>query len=583
MIGNRIKILLIGFFLISIQTAWGEDVEVTSIVNSTKIGINDQLVLTVTISGADANKADEPQFSMTDFIISRTGSSTQMNIINFKTSVTKTFTYVLTPKKIGSFDVGAVSVPVNGKVYKAPATRVEVVKDSTVPQVRSNGKTNEANRNEDIYVTGITDKNEVYIGEQITYTFELYNRLSLSDTRYEPPATTGFWLVDLQEIPRSIKVSNERQYYYNVVKTALFPTTSGELTIGSATLIYTTQAGFFSTGPTRTITTEPIPIKVKQLPADGKPSDFGGAVGRFIISSTIDNTTVKAGNVITIHVSVTGEGNLDLVTSLGEPDFSDFKTYDPKVTEKISNSGFVVGGTKTWEYIIIPREPGKITLKPFRISYFDPSDESYHTASTQPFELTITPGDITLSSQTGTDGQRSAITNIASDIRYIKSDKTKLTNVQRRVYTSEYFYLLYILPFGLLIASIVFKKRQDTIERNTGLKRKLRAWKKAGKQLAEAEKILEEGDKKILCGTLHNTMTNYIGDMLNIDTGGLTASGLEKVLKENGVRSDFAERIRKTLEMCDFVRFASAENDAQIHKTMLKDTHEILTELRKIL
>ena len=562
----------------------GDDIEVTSVVNSTKIGINDQLVLTVTVSGADANKAGEPQFpSMTDFIVSRSGTSTQMNIINFKTSVTKTFTFVLTPKNTGTYDIGAVSVPVDGTVYKTSATKVEVVKDSTLPQSRNAQQAGTAGGNEDIFVAATTDKNEVYVGEQITYTFELYNRLSLSETGYEHPSTIGFWAVDLQEIPRAIKVNNGRQYYYNVVKTALFPTTSGDLSIGPALLNYTTQAGFFSSGPTRTITTEPIPIKVKPLPVQGKPPDFNGAVGSFTISAVTNNTTVTTGNVITIHVSVTGEGNLDLITSLDEPDFSDFKTYDPKVTEQISNSGFIVGGTKTWEYIIIPREPGKITLDPFRISYFYPADESYHTVSTRPLELTVTPGEAVLSSETGTGGQRSSIANIATDIRYIKPDRTILKNVQKRIYISGYFYLLYVLPFGLLVIAVIIKKRQETIERNTGLKRKLRAGKLAGKRLAEAERMLKEGERKNFCGIVHDTITNYISDMLNIDTGGYTATGLAKLLEEKGVETGFAEHIRKTLEMCDFIRFASADYDVQIHETMLKDTNEILSELRKIL
>ena len=300
-------------------------------------------------------------------------------------------------------------------------------------------------------------------------------------------------------------------------------------------------------------------------------------------SSLIDNTTVKVGDVVTVHVSVTGQGNLDLVTSITEPDLSIFKTYDPKITQKISNSGFIVGGAKTWEYVIIPRQQGNVTVEPFSISYFNPQDNLYHTASTQPIELIVSHGDALALYETDSDDSRKSIKEIASDIHYIKPNKTILKNTTKQMYLSIYFYLLYILPLAVFITSVAVKKRQDTIERNTGLKRKLNAWKNAQNRLDEASKMLKDGDIKGFCGRLHEGVTCYAGDMLNIDTGTLTSTNLEEIVKNNGISPELAERFRKTLEMCDFVRFASVGTEQEVQNNLFKDTCDIIYRLRDVL
>jgi len=557
---------------IGIQIAHGADIELTSVVNSTNITLNDQLILTVTVSGSDANKVGKPELDpMPEFTISDIGTSSETSITNFRVFFYKnTYTYTLFPEKTGIFDVGAVSIKVGNETITAPSTKVKVISGPApqIPTIPGNQSTKPAG-DDNIFINTFTDKKEAYVGEQITFTFELYNRLSLSTNEYEPPSTTGFWTVDLPQIPASRKITGNREYIYNVIKTALLPTTSGELTIGPSTFIYTVQRGFFTTG--------------ESLPVTGKPDNFDGAVGNFAISSSVDNANVRVGDVVTVQVSLTGTGNIDLISSLTEPDLSAFKMYDPKVTEKISNSGFVVGGVKTWEYVIIPKKQGITAVEPFSLTFFNPEDNNYHTVFTQPLELNVVPGDAIAASGTVDGDRRGSIEKIAADIRYIKPNKEILENTRKHIYSSSYFYLLYILPLVMLITSFAVKKRQDTIERNTGLKRKLNAWKNAQKRLNEASKMLNNNDIKGLYGKLHEAITFYIGDMLNIDTGTLIAVDLERFVRNNGIAPEFAEHIRKTLEMCDFVRFASVGAELKARGNIVQDTRDIIARLKDAL
>lgn len=583
-------ILCILFVCIGVQNVLSADVKLTSVINDTNITLNDQIMLTVTVSGADANKAGAPELDpMSEFTVRNFGTSTNTTINNMKVFREKVYTYALFPEKPGIFSVGAVSVKVGRDIITAPATKVKVISGPKAQTpVESENSTTQSSGNINLFITTDVDKKEAYVGEQITFTFELYSRISISSNEYEPPATTGFWVVDLPQIPATRKKAGNNIYTNNTIKKALFPTTSGELTVGPASFIYSAQRSsiqrliIMSSAPKRLLT-EPIAITVKPLPAKGKPAGFNGAVGNFEISSSIDNTTVKVGDVVTIWVSVSGTGNLDVITSLGEADLSAFKTYDPKITEKISNSGFVVGGLKTWEYVIIPKEQGDATVGPFSLSFFNPGDNSYYTVSTQSYTLNVEPSDAVTVADAVEGIGGGSIQNIAADIRYLKPAKNSLGSTGKRLYTSFYFYLVYIMPLAVLITSFVFKRRQDAIERNTGLKRKLNAFKHAQKRLDEAAAMLKSNDMKVLCGKLHEAILFYIGDMLNVDTGTLTSDDLENVLIRSGAAPEFAEHIRKTMEMCDFVRFASVGEELELRGNIVIDTRDIIAKLKDTL
>ncbi|MBT4483534.1 MAG: protein BatD [Candidatus Latescibacteria bacterium] len=589
---KRSTLIFIFLLSVAINEAEGLQVEVTSTVTPTKASLGEFLALTVKASGSDAGKAGAPMLeTMPDFtIIGPPLTRSETNITNFKIFVSKSYTYTLKPNKTGTYKIGAVTFKAGREKFSAPAIKVEIVAGS-IPKVNPGQKADEKSSinsenikgNQDTFIRAYVDDEEPYLGDQITYTFELNNsRALLANSEYNPPLRIGFWAVDLPKIPVSTRMIGKRLYQTNTIKTALFPTTTGELTIGEAQLTYR-SGGFWSPLQVRNISTDPITIRVKPLPEEGKPSDFDGVVGNFDISSKIDKQTSRIDEVITVKITVTGEGNLDLITSLGAPSFSAFKTYDPKVAETILNSGFVVGGAKTWEYVLIPIHQGEMTLGSFSLSFFNPEDESYHTVLTEPIELKILPGNESAFTRSTRGISRRVIENIASDIHYVKPDKKILKSTQKQIYSHFTFYLLYVVPFLSFVMVFGVKKRRDTIEKNTGLKRRLNAWKNAQKRLSDASLMIKNNRKLDFCGKLSEAVIIYIGDRLNIDTGTQTSTSLENVLKRNGITSELAERIRKTLDLCDFVQFSSAGSGHEAQENLLKDTRDILTSLKETL
>jgi hypothetical protein len=561
----------------------GQDITVTSELNKNSAPVGDRILLTVTVSGADANRASEPQLDpMPLFTVSRAGTSKSIEIINFKTSATISYTYILIPQQPGTFNVGGVHFSAGGKGFSAAPVSITVYAADQQPPDDAD-RSAASTGDENIFITGAVDRREVYVGEQITYTLELYNRLTTSDVEYEPPSTTGFWAVDLPKVPASLKLYQNRQYNYNVLKTALFPATSGTLTIGPASITFVPRMSFFSSSPAQKLSTKPVTVTVKSLPESGKPSNFSGAVGTYQISAKVEQDTVHVGDVIAIRLSVNGEGNIDLISSVDAPDLSSFRTYDPRVLETIHNSGFTVGGSKMWEYVVIPRQQGRVVVQPFSLTYFDTHEKQYRTVTTDPIELFILPGSGGSTAAGSSGSPQTGFTPVASDIRYLKPDKTVLGSQTGSFWLYLLSFLAYLVPAGIFAGSFLFRKHLDRIEGDTGLRRKLTAWKTAQKRLGHASEHLAKNDTAKFCGALHECLTGYIGDMTNNNVGASTTGDLEHILRARGISADDAVKVRKTLEMCDFIRFASIGTAQDTHQSLLAETADHLTRLREVL
>ena len=508
-----------------------------------------------------------------------------------KISASQTITYAYTPKRTGTFTVGVAKISYNGKTMKTEGKPVTVVDAPTPLQVPRQGGagvtagtgTSSRKGTRDIFVEASVDKKDPYVGEQVTLTFEVFWRTRVDHTEYDVPTLTGFWSVPLAKIPASQRNIGNITYEYNAVKTALFPTTSGELTIGPTTFSFTV-ASFFSRARSSRLTTDPIVINARPLPERGRPDDFGGAVGRYTITAAVDRITAGAGEAVTLRVMVNGTGNLDLMTDFTTPDLSAFRVYDPTVSETINNSGFTVGGSKMWEYVLVPTSQGTARIGEFSLSFFDPGDERYYTVRTLPIELTVTAGAATSYSGNGADDSgRRRIENLATDIRYLKPDTGHLASTHRRLYGSGWYALFFVLPAAGFATVFTVKRRRDALERNTGLRRRLNAWKRAQKALERAGRHIGEGDVRAFCGILHDAVTGFICDSLNIVEGAVTTDALEDTLRRHGVSDDLTIRTTRALSLCDFVQFSSTGSGAGVREQLLEETRTILREIKEVL
>jgi hypothetical protein len=138
------------------------------------------------------------------------------------------------------------------------------------------------------------------------------------------------------------------------------------------------------------VTSPEAAMKVLALPSQGKPPDFGGAVGSFKISADVSAAKNTAGDPLTLRMHVTGSGTFDRVDSNMLETGPEWKTYEPKSNFSSTDpTGY--RGEKTFEQPIIASQPGAQTIPPLSFSYFNPGTHQYETAHSSPLPVTVSP------------------------------------------------------------------------------------------------------------------------------------------------------------------------------------------------
>jgi hypothetical protein len=411
-------------------------------VNENKIADTDRLQVTFTFEGTDIKKLRNftpPAFK--DFrIFSGPNQSTSMQIINGVVSASLSYSYILLPNTTGTFTIGSASIEYDGGGYKTDPITVSVIKGTAKPKEENKQTVPDAEIAQNLFIRTIVDKNRAYLGEQITVTYKLYTRLNIAAQMSvsKLPQYQGFWAEEIETSPNisfSTEVIDGKQFSVGVLKrAALFPTQSGILEVTPFELNVPVRIqrkrnpnnvwdDFFGDPFGRGETIEYLAksntarIEVLQLPENGKPESFRGAVGNFDFNVFLDKSETVTNEPISIKMKINGRGNIKL---LEMPSFdlpTGFERYDPKINEQINRKG-TISGLKEAEFLFVPRIAGIREIKPIEFSYFDPAKKNYVALKSQPLKITIKQGDDNYSSDYA---GKENIKQLGEDIRFIKN------------------------------------------------------------------------------------------------------------------------------------------------------------------
>ena len=138
---------------------------------------------------------------------------------------------------------------------------------------------------------------------------------------------------------------------------------------------------------TRFLTSNTVPVNVKELPLEGKPDNFTGAVGDFEISAEASPVVLNAGDPIAVEMVISGVGNFDALTPPVMEPTEGWRLYEPRVSQENRGWG-TEPGRKSFTQILIP-EKKHTTVPSFVLSYFNPDTGAYVTRKSQPVALTV--------------------------------------------------------------------------------------------------------------------------------------------------------------------------------------------------
>jgi hypothetical protein len=416
------------------------------------------------------------------------------------------------------------------------------------------------------------------------------------------PGFGGFWTEDfpLPQTPQITQevVNGQKYLVAEVKKTALFPQSVGKKKLDPLVLDCEVQLprrrprdifdSFFE-DPFRAnvtrqkISSRPVEIDVLPLPEDGKPANFSGAVGKFSISASVDRTQAKTNEAITLKVKINGAGNLKV---LPQPQIdlpADFEIYDPKVTENIDHNNDQISGSKTWEFVMVPRFQGNHEIKPVTLSYFDPRAKAYSTASTAAIPLTIERGAGDFTAVVGGGVSKEDVRLLGQDIRFIAKAALPFRDVNAVIYSHPLFLIAMFAPVAALLLALVYQRHQEKLSSNIAYARGRRAGGMAQKQLAAARKLLQKNDEKGFYAEVQRALSGFLGNKLNVAEAGLITDEVERILAEKKVGAETIRQYLDCLHACDFQRFAPASSNGKAMQEFYEQARRAIEAMEKAL
>ena len=244
-----------------------------------------------------------------------------------------------------------------------------------------------------------------------------------------------------------------------------------------------------------------------------------------------------------------------------------FEPYDPKVTNNFNTTTSGVSGTKSIEYLAIPRNAGEYTIPAVKFSYFDIDDKAYKTLSTPEYTIRVKRG-------TGSAGdagneptvvsytQKEDIKQLGTDIRYIDTKAPKATNHKSQITNYNQIWLFYVVPLVIaLILLIVLRKQIKEASDLTRMKYK-RANKVAQKRLKAAAAALKANDQATFYAEIERAAWTYLSDRLSIPTAELNKDNIASILAQKGVNETLITDVKNVLSTAEFARYAPTTDHA---------------------
>lgn len=568
----------------------------------------EQFRLSFKVNTQDVSDFKAPVFNGFDVLMGPSRSvESSFSMVNGKTTQSSsiTFTYILSATKPGTYTIPGASIRSEGQVYKSNSVRLRVLKaDASTSQTQSSGSANRMHTQQsgsqitgkDLFITVTANKKRVFEQEAILLTYKVYSLVNLTQLAGNMPDLDGF---HTQEIPLPQQKSMTMEHFngrnYGTVvwrQYLLFPQRSGKLKVPAVEfegLVVQQNAAidpidaFFNgadltTEVKKKIVAPGMEIQVDPLP--DRPANFSGAVGQFTIESAlIPEQDLKSNDALTLKLTVSGTGNMKLLTAPKVNFPKDFEAYDPKVTDNTRLERNGVSGNKVFEYIAVPRYKGDYEIPAVEFCYFDPQSKSYKTIKTQPYKIKVAQGNSRPASDAAAQKELELLN---SDIRYIKSGDADLQPMEDLFFGSASYWTSLAVLVILLVAISIYLRVQGKNRQNVARMKGKRANSVAAKRLKTARKLLEKQQADSFYEEVLKALWGYVSDKLTIPVAELNKENIQQRLTEHNVDEALAVRFNDTLNACEFARFAPGDPQATMDK-IYQDAVAVISELENVI
>lgn len=571
-----------------------------------KVVVGEQFRLSYTFKNIDHPKDFRiPELSDFDILMGPS-TSTRMTIVNGQSDREVTYTYLLRAKSMGRFTIAPATATHKRKQLKSNELSIEVLPadksaSSSAGGHSSSGQSaSSANAStlssENLFVRAIPTKTKVYEQEGICLSYKLYTRVDVAGVdAFRFPEFKGFLAQEIELKDQQWDMENYNGLNYRTVllkQTILYPQQSGRIEIegGSFDLVVrvrnTSQRSrsifddFFDSyqDVRKTVASNPVTIQVEEFPF-GKPASFHPFSGSLKMTVMPSATELKADEALTIKVIISGTGNMKMIKT---PDLkfpADFDVYDPKVTNQFKTTANGVSGTKTIEYLAIPRYAGEFEIPGLQLSYFDLATKSYKTLSSEAFTLKVDKSaNASAPVVSGNYTGKEDIRYLGQDIRYLKTGDFVIAPKQPSIYAAPWYPWAFALP--VLLVGLVMWLYRKQLKANADLAavRTRKANKVAVKRLKKASNYLKSHQKSAFYAEVLQALWGYTCDKLNLPLSQLNKDNVASQLIASGVAEQLCRDYLALVETCEFEQYAPGQG-TQAMETVYANTLQLIDHL----
>lgn len=549
--------------------------------------LGEQFSLAVEISGSAMRDVSLPLLPEIDGvrILSSTPSrSTSISIVNGRTATSTTYTYTLIARESGNFTIPPVTVEIGGEQYVSNSLSVEIMERG---QLSQDGRSQVP----EIFLEVELDVSNPVPGQQIIASVVLYFKQGIEVSSFQPTAgwrTDGFWREELHNIRQpqaeSVIIEGIRYRSATLVRYALFPTRSGELTIAGfpMTVGMRTQpsrndpfGSFFGSGANQrrvSLESESIVLNIRPLPAIDNALTMN-AVGDLRVVRRLSANRVEAGETLELITRIEGAGNIPLVRKPAYTLPDGIEQYTPQESSNIERQGLNIRGDKTFTELLAPRAPGAYEIPAERVAVFDPASRRYRTIQLPALTFEATP---------------SANTQLASVSNFRPVALQPVTGLavwnnsspDKPVFRTVWFWLLLLLPGIAAIAALKQRRLMVLLQNDKDFARSHHAYNRASERLIKARELVNEGDAKEIYNILHKAVFSFIADRLALPEAGMSDPEILEKVQDAGVSNDTFRLLKIVLDKCATISYAPVGDRSDFRADIIK-TEKLIEELRE--
>lgn len=594
-IRKNLHIILFGLFFCLFTGSLKAQVRFYTLVSESSISVRQTFQVQYIVEGASSiRQFKTPKFK--DFEIADIFDQNSANLSQGFYNFSRIFV-LLAPKK-GKFTIPGASAIINGKQMHSNPVRVAVKPgvpgmnninpddiDTEEESVLHPGENIRDKIEKNLFLRIETSKTTCYVGEPLMVVYKAYSRLNATSSVVKRPSLTGFSvmeMVDAYDGRPDVEKLNGRLYYTNLVrKVQLFPLQEGKYTLDPAeieSLIHFIKTDeptgkkrntgslynrpLFPTAINhRTILrTQPQTITVKPLPTANQPANFSGAVGQFNVVVKVPADPIHQGDLVKIQVTISGSGNLSLLTPpiIKWPKGVD--TAEPVVKENINKYVFPLSGSKSFEYSFAAPDTGNYVIPAVHLPYYDPAEKKYKTATADSITLHVLPG-----VKKADDGTGTAIVSNSSSIK-----------------PQYYWFACIVLVIVACIAyqaiSLSKAKKKEKIKASAPVPAKEvpSPQIRAAALLAKPKLALQYQRPKAFYHDLQEVLWQVVADTYQVLPSKMNKHYITQLLAEKGMPTETIHSFSTILDECEWALYTPGQSVSSM-ETLVGKAEELIT------